>query len=117
MELPRNDIMMLMMLGRWACTYNVIDRVFQEELGYDRAKDFDEQLYLVYGDQKTVSLVQTVHRERVETKDCYDDFNWILSIPGLFHWRMNYMDMIHEVYSGSEHAALELTLYHKNILG
>jgi len=75
--------MMLMMLGRWACTYNVIDRVFQEELGYDRAKDFDEQLYLVYGDQKTV---QTVQRERVETKDCYDNFNWILSIPGLFHW-------------------------------
>jgi hypothetical protein len=43
MELPRDDIMML---GRWACTYNVIDRVFQEELGYDRAKNFDEQLYL-----------------------------------------------------------------------
>jgi len=83
---------------------------FQEELGYDRAKDFDEQLYLVYGDQKTVSLVQTVHRERVETKDCYDDFNWILSI--LVCWRMNYMDMIHEIYSGSEHAALELMLYH-----
>jgi hypothetical protein len=103
--------------GTIAGTYNVIDTVFQEELGYDCAKDFDELLYLVYGDQKTVSLIQTVQRERAGATLCYDKLNWMLPIPGLFHWRTNYMDMIHEVYSGSEHAALESTLYHnKNYL-
>ena len=41
-----------------------------------------------------------------------------MAVPGLFHWRINYIDMIHDIYSGSEHAAVELTLYHnKNYLG
>jgi hypothetical protein len=104
--------------GTISGTYNVINKVFQEELGYDWEKDFEELLYLVFGDQKTVSLIQAVQRERAESTLCYDKFNWILSIPGLFHWRMNYMDMIHDVYSGSEHPTVESTLNHnKNYLG
>ena len=97
--------------GTTAGTYNVIDKLFQEELGYENL----ELLYLLYGDQKTVSLIQTVLRERTESTLCYDKFNWMLPIPGLFHWRMNYMDMIHEIYSGSEYPTVESTLNHNKI--
>ncbi len=104
--------------GTISGTYSVIDAVFTEQLGYDPEKDFNRQLHLVYGDQKTVSLIRTVQKERQEATLLYDQYNWFLAVPGLFHWRTNYMDMIHDTYSGSEHAAIESTLYHnKNYLG
>ena len=104
--------------GTISGTYSVIDIVFTEQLGYNRAEDFGGQLHLVYGDQKTVSLIHTVQKERQEATLLYDKYDWLLAVPGLFHWRTNYMDMIHDTYSGSEHAAVESTLYHnKNYLG
>ena len=99
-------------------TYSIIDIVFTEQLGYNHAKDFGGQLHLVYGDQKMVSLICTVQKERQEATLPYNKYDWLLAVPGLFHWRTNYMDMIHDTYSGSEHAAVESTLYHnKNYLG
>jgi hypothetical protein len=84
----------------------------------DREKESDGPLWLVLGDQKTVSLVRTVQKERQEAGHRYDQCNWLLPIPGLFHWRTNYVDMIHDTYSGSGYAATESTLYHnKNVLG
>jgi hypothetical protein len=76
-------------------------------------KIFDELLYLVYGDQKTISLIQTAQRERAEATLCYDKLNWMLPIPGL------HIPVANEIYSGSEYcAALESTIYHnKNYLG
>lgn len=104
--------------GTISGTYSVIDKVFAEQLGYNRAEDFGGRLHLVYGDQKTVSLIRTVQKERQEATLLYDKYDWLLAVPGLFHWRTNYMDMIHDTYSGSEHAAVESTLYHnKNYLG
>jgi len=104
--------------GTISSIYNIIDTIFTEQLGYNRTEDFGERLQLVYGDQKTVSLVRTVQKEQQEATLLYDKYNWLLAVPGLFHWRTNYMDMIHDTYSGSEHAAVESTLYHnKNYLG
>ena len=99
-------------------TYNVIDKIFLDQFGYDSSTDFEDILHLIYGDQKTVSLIRAVMKERKEATLSYDKFNWILAVPGLFHWRTNYMDMIHDQYSGSECAAVGSTLYHnKNFLG
>ena len=104
--------------GTISGTYSIIDIVFTEQLGYNHAKDFGGQLHLVYGDQKMVSLIFTVQKERQEATLPYDKYDWLLAVPGLFHWHTNYMDMIHNMYSGSEHAVVELTLYHnKNYLG
>jgi len=104
--------------GTISGTYSVIDIIFTEQLGYNPATDFDGRLHLIYGDQKTVSLVRTVQKERLDATLLYDKFNWLLAVPGLFHWRTNYIDMIHDSYSGSEYAAVESTLYHnKNYLG
>jgi hypothetical protein len=104
--------------GTISGTYKVIDTIFLEQLDYDHEKDFDGRLHLVYGDQKTVSLIQSVQKERRRATFQYDQYNWLLPVPGLFHWRTNFMNMLHDTYSGSEHAAVESTLYHnKNYLG
>ena len=104
--------------GTISGTYSVVDNIFKTQLGYNRTEDFIGWLRLVYGDQKTVSLICAVLKEREEATLPYDKCDWLLAIPGLFHWRTNYMDMIHDTYSGSEYAAVESTLYHnKNCLG
>lgn len=98
-------------------TYAVIRNIFINQLGYNPDTDFDGPLRLVYGDQKTV-LVQVVKKEQAEAALPYDKGNWLLPIPGLFHWRTNYIDTIHELYSGMEVAADETTLYYnKNFMG
>jgi len=43
--------------GTISGTYSVIDIIFTEQLGYNPAADFNGRLHLVYGDQKTVSLI------------------------------------------------------------
>ena len=104
--------------GTISGTYSVIDTIFSEQLRWNRPEHFDGRLQLVYGDQKTVSLIRAVQKERQEATLAYDKYSWLLAVPGLFHWRTNYIDMIHDTYSGSEHAATESTLYHnKNYLG
>jgi hypothetical protein len=71
--------------GTISGTYSVIDIVFTEQLGYNRAEDFGGQLHLVYGDQKTVSLIHIVQKERQEATLLYNKYDWLLAVPGLFH--------------------------------
>src|SRR5438552_4195240 len=104
--------------GMISSTYSIIDKVFTEQLEYNHAEDFGEWLHLIYGDQKTISLICIVQKERQEATLLYDKYDWLLAVPGLFHWRTNYIDIVHDTYSGSEHTTMELTLYHnKNYLG
>jgi hypothetical protein len=96
----------------------VIDTIFSHQLNYTQ-KDFDGRLHLVYGDQKTVSLIQALRQfKRQEATLLYDQYGWLLAVPGLFHWRTNYMDMIHDTYAGTERDSEKSTLHHnKNVLG
>lgn len=95
-------------------TFQVIDKIFLQQLGLDAANHFNQRLQLVYGDQKTVSLIGSVKRERKHSRNVYGRYDWLLPVPGLFHWRTNFMDMIYDVYSGSESsfATIETTLLH-----
>jgi hypothetical protein len=47
-------------------TYKVIENIFLEQLGDNSDTDFETRLQLVYGDQKTVSLINTVKKQRAE---------------------------------------------------
>ena len=96
-------------------TYKVIENVFLEQLGDNDDTDLNGLLQLVYGDQKTVSLLHAVKKERVESSRLFDSFSWLLPIPGLFHWRMNYLDMIFELYSGADHPTVEPTIHHNKV--
>ena len=61
--------------GTISGTYSVIDIVFTKQLGYNYAKDFSKRLHLVYSDQKTVSLIHTVQKERQEATLLYNKYN------------------------------------------
>lgn len=99
-------------------TYRVIEKVFQEQLGLQEASDFEQRLLLVYGDQKTVGLVNSVQVERRYSRDSYGRFQWILPIPGLFHWRTNFIGLMFDTYSGNSHFTKRTTLSHNaNFLG
>ena len=97
-------------------TYEVIDNIFKQQLKLDDIVDFKDRLFLVYGDQKTVSLIQSVKQERRYSENIYGQYQWLLPIPGLFHWRTNFIDMIYDVYGGckTDHDSEEpTTLLHK----
>ena len=97
--------------------YSIINIVFTEQLGYNYTKDFSKQLYLVYNNQKTVLLIYIVQKERQKAILLYNKYNQLLAIPKLFHQYINYMDIIYNIYSRSEHTIIESILYHnKNYL-
>jgi hypothetical protein len=53
-------------------TYQVIDKIFLHQLGLDPADiDFKDRLFPIYGDQKTVSLIGSVKRERKDSRNNY----------------------------------------------
>lgn len=78
--------------------------------------DFAGNIYLAYGDQKTVSLINSVKRDRKDSRTKYAQYRWLLPIPGLFHWRMNFIDMIYDVYSGPATGWAPLTTLRHNQL-
>lgn len=82
-------------------TYGVIHDIFKKQFKLnDRTHPFwTNKIQLTYGDQKTVSLIQTVQKEQIKSIQPYDRFAWLLEIPGLFHWRTNFIDMIYAVFS------------------
>ena len=52
-------------------TYEVIDKIFQRQLNLNEVVDFKRRLLPAYGDQKTVSLIQSVKRERQYCENTY----------------------------------------------
>ena len=63
--------------------YSILENIFINQLYLNCEEDFNERLYLVYGDQKTVKLICGCKRERAEAKSAYDCHEWVLSVPGL----------------------------------
>jgi hypothetical protein len=43
--------------------YQVLENIFLKQLGLDQQSAFQERLYLVYGDQKTCSLIRLRKRQ------------------------------------------------------
>ena len=74
------------------------------------------KLVLINGDQMTIDLLQSVQRERCLEERHYEQLKWFLPVAGLFHWRTNYMDMIHDIYRGPSNC-FELLDYSKVHLG
>lgn len=96
-------------------TYRVVEDVLLGQLGDDGDIDLDGFLQLVYGDQKTASLLNAVKKERAESCRLFDRFSWVLPIPGLFHWRMNFLDMNFELYAAADHPTVESTVHHNKV--
>lgn len=73
-------------------------------------------LHLVYGDQKTVARIHSVKLRRREAKDPFDRFGWVLSIPALFHAKMNWLRMIHGLHFLLKHQACASLLAYIRLL-
>lgn len=92
--------------------YRVLENIFSGQLGIDKPTGFQERLYLVYGDQKTCSLIRSCQRQRFETSDVYHRLEWALPIAGLWHLRLNYLRMIMKTFfGGRKYANQYSTLY------
>ena len=100
--------------GTLAGTAKVIDEIYQSQLGLNAPDDFVNNMYLAYGDQKTVSLVNSVKSYRADSRSAYGRYKWILPLPGLFHWRMNFVDMVYDVFSGPDKGFSPLTTLRHN---
>lgn len=84
-------------------TLSVMNHILLKVFGYDiDDPEFGQYIQLTYGDQKTVSLVQSVKRMRRYSEHVYERFESFLAIPGLFHYKMNFIDLIFSHFSGSE---------------
>lgn len=56
-------------------TYQVVNEIFQKQLGYDSEKNFTTYLQLIFDDQKTVSLLHSIQKKRRESKRSYHSLN------------------------------------------
>jgi len=63
--------------------YHIIENIFLDQLQYNYETTFNDWLFLVYRDQKTIKLIQLYKEERVEAEYAYNSHKWVLPIPGL----------------------------------
>ncbi|KAI5301061.1 hypothetical protein KEM56_002005 [Ascosphaera pollenicola] len=91
--------------GSISGTFAVMNHILLDTLAYDiEDPHFGEIIQLSYGDQKIVSLVHSVKRIRKYSKHAYEKFEAFLPIPGLFHFKMNFMDLIYSHFSSDSDA-------------
>ena len=96
--------------GTLAGTYGVLKNIFggddgdcgfqEGQLGYKESSFDNGQIVLINGDEKTVGLLQSVQQERRFERRTDARLQWFIPVPGLFHWRMNYIDMVHDIFDG-----------------
>ena len=92
--------------------YCVLKTIFLEQLQLNRNNDFQDQLYLVYSNQKTAKLIYTYKRERAEAALLYNSYCWVLPVLGLQHLQLNFLyTIIRTFFSGKQYAQQYSTLY------
>jgi hypothetical protein len=60
--------------------------------------EFQRQLFLIHGDQKTVDRLRSCRRLRAKDSMPYDSMKWFLPCLGLWHTKFNYLMLIHETH-------------------
>jgi len=84
-------------------TQFILDDLYQKQLGLKReSTEFEEDARIVVGDLKTLNLVLAVKKQREETAEeiPYDSYRWVIPNLGLFHLRMNMLQLIHGAHWG-----------------
>lgn len=98
--------------------YQVLENIYLRQLRFDAEKNFEDRLFLAYGDQKTSSLIRSCKALRNEEPDQYESYKWVLPVPGLWHLRLNYLYMVMKIFNGGgKHSDDPSSLFnHINIL-
>jgi hypothetical protein len=77
----------------------ILENIFQRQYHLPDSA-FEQRLFLIYGDQKTVQRIRSIKQRREEAQRPYDRLQWALPVPALFHLRMNYLYMISRLHFG-----------------
>lgn len=95
-----------------AGNYNVLENIFLQQFNLNPESDFSDLLYLVFGDLKTLQLIQSCKQQRSEASTAYSRHNWVLPVPGLWHLRLNFLQMVMKnFYGGKKYSDQYSTLY------
>ena len=84
-------------------TQLILDDLFLHQLGLKAdAKEFQEHGRIVVGDLKTLNLILSLKKQREDTAEssAYDTYRWVVPNLGLFHLRMNMLQLIHGAHWG-----------------
>jgi hypothetical protein len=92
-------------------TYDVLDNIYKHQFKLED-KEFDDRLFLAFGDQKTSSLIRSVQAEQVDASGKYDRKDWLIGVAAFFHLRMNYLWLMQRTHFGNMEQQDASTLYH-----
>ncbi|KAF1810006.1 hypothetical protein P152DRAFT_475367 [Eremomyces bilateralis CBS 781.70] len=92
-------------------SYEVIESIYKRQFQLD-SKEFDNRLFLAFGDQKTSSLIRSMQAEQVDASISYDRKDWLIGVAALFHLRMNFLWLMQKTHYGNMEQQDASTLYH-----
>ena len=85
-----------------AGNYDVLEKIFLQQLSLNHESNFSKRLFLVFGDQLTVARIRSIKSERREDSSAYERFNWLMPVPGLFHLKMNLLYSLGKSHRGDD---------------
>lgn len=90
----------------------IIENIFQGQINLGSEDPiFASEFRMVGGDLKTWSRIHSAKSLRAGTsKDPYDSFRWVLPTLGLWHLRLNLLQLIHKIHWGEVKPADPSTL-------
>ncbi|KAH7308926.1 hypothetical protein B0I35DRAFT_482679 [Stachybotrys elegans] len=92
-------------------SYEVVESIYKHQFQLDD-KEFDNRLFLAFGDQKTSSLIRSMQAEQVDASAAYDRKDWLIGVAALFHLRMNFLWLMQRTHYGNMEQQDASTLHH-----
>ena len=77
----------------------IIEKNFIQQMGMSQDDPrFNDQLFIMVGDQKTVAQWRSVQAVWAGATRRYDRLQWLLSVFGLWHFKFNFLQLIHSIH-------------------
>lgn len=88
----------------------ILDDIYQQQFALDR-DTCPQNIRLIYGDLKTVKRILAVKTIRRSTaQHPYDQYDWLIPGLGLWHLRLNLLQMLHRIHWGGPNLTDPTTL-------
>ena len=80
-------------------TQDILDDIMIRQLGKSETDpSWGQQLYLIHGDQKTVERLRALQRLMSGDYRPWDTKQWYIPILGMWHFKFNYLYLLHEIH-------------------
>lgn len=91
--------------------YEVVESIYKHQFQLDDT-EFDNRLFLAFGDRKTSSLIRSMQAEQVDASVAYDRKDWLIGVAALFHLCMNFLWLMQRTRYGNMEQQDAPTLYY-----